>query len=189
MTSNQNKNTEYAYLWQRIKGGDQEAMGILFQKMNKRMYNYGYKIVDDPTLVRDAIQEVFVTVWRRKEHLTDVSSVPAYLFVSLKRKLYRMEQKRQRNYQKEDSLIEHTKFRLSADELDIKDAIGERDKEKLAMAINTLPPQKREVVYLFFYNGMDYEEISDIMDLHIRTVRNYMSEALKRIRHSVKIHS
>jgi len=189
MAFNQQEKTEYACLWQRMKEGDQDAMGTLFKKVNKRMYNYGYKIVDEPALVRDAIQEVFVTIWRKKENLADVTSVPAYLFVALKRKLYRMKQKQQRKYQKEDSLREHNKFRISADELSIKDAVNEQDKERLAAAINNLPAQKREVIYLFFYNGMDYDEISEIMDLHIRTVRNYMSIALKRVRQSVKINS
>lgn len=53
-------------------------------------------------------------------------------------------------------------------------------------AINLISPQKREVVYPFFYNGMDYQEISEIMNLDIQTVRNYMSLALKKCEKSLK---
>ena len=38
------------------------------------------------------------------------------------------------------------------------------------------------MVYLFFYNGMDYDEISEIMNIDVQTVRNYMSMAIKKIR-------
>ncbi len=147
------------------------------------MFNYGYKIIEDNDLIKDAIQDVFVTIWRRRTHLADVTSVPAYLFVALKMRLYRLIQNELKKSEKEiDLKQEENSFILSEEEIRISDETDIRKRKILAKAINKLPPQKREVVYLFFYNGMDYDEISEIMNIDVQTVRNYMSMAIKKIR-------
>lgn len=79
-----------ARLWDSIKTGNKSALGELFCLLNHRMFNYGYKIVEDPDQVKDAIQDVFVTNWRRHDQLLEVKSSPAYLFIALKMRLYRI---------------------------------------------------------------------------------------------------
>ena len=188
MGTNQIRRSEFIQLWQSIKKGDKAALGILFQETNNRMFNYGYKIIEDTELIKDAIQDVFVTIWRRREHLGNVSSVPAYLFVALKMRLYRLIQNEQKKSKKVIELKQgENTFILSQEEIRIDDEIDLDKRKILAKAINELPPQKREVIYLFFYNGMDYGEISEIMGLDIQTVRNYMSIALKSIRNVFSI--
>jgi RNA polymerase sigma factor (sigma-70 family) len=183
MSSYPGNRSEFADLWQLIKHGDKQALGILFKETNNRMFNYGYKIIEDNDLIKDAIQDVFVTIWRRRTHLADVTSVPAYLFVALKMRLYRLIQNELKKSEKEiDLKQEENSFILSEEEIRISDETDIRKRKILAKAINKLPPQKREVVYLFFYNGMDYDEISEIMNIDVQTVRNYMSMAIKKIR-------
>lgn len=184
MSQDQKGKYEYGKLWQLIRRKDQKAFEILFRQLNERMFNYGYKIIQDPELIKDAIQDVFMTIWRRSAYLSDVSSVPAYLFVALKRRLYRKIKNEgiYSDLELSDS-IESELFKLNPEELSInEDSFTDYSKESILQAINNLPGKKREVIYLFFYNGMDYEEISQIMELDIQTVRNYMSIALKKMR-------
>lgn len=180
----------YIRLWNLIRSGNKLALGELFREMNHRMFNYGYKIVEDPDLVKDAIQDVFVTVWRRRKHLSDVSSVPAYLFVALKMRLYRLlqnEQKKSEGLSEFRQEYSNSNFILYEDEVWIDGEFDTDKKKAMVRALNHLSPQKREVVYLFFYNGMDYQEISEIMGLDIQTIRNYMSLALKNLRKFIEV--
>ena len=182
--------SNYIRLWDLIKSGNKCALGELFRETNNRMFNYGYKIIEDPDLIKDAIQDVFVTIWRRREHLADVTSVPAYLFVALKMRLYRLIQNEQKKSEKINELGQensHSNFRIYEDEIHIDGEIGTEKRRTLARAINLLSPRKREVIYLYFYNGMDYEEISEIMGLDIQTVRNYMFLSLKSLRKVIEV--
>ena len=173
-------------LWQRLCEGDEEALSILFKQQYKRLYNYGRKLFDDDEIVEDAIQDVFATIWRTRERLNPASSVSSYLIISLRRRLLRLKKKEQKgtdlSLYRPDA---YPDIRFNA--LDIMIA-SESDYERrrlVADAINMLPVQKREVIYLHFINGMDYEEISTIMNLRVRTVRNYMSEALIRLKKNI----
>ena len=177
--------SHYIRLWVLLKTGKKSALGELFRLVNHRMLNYGYKIVEDAELVEDAIQDVFVTIWRRREHLPEVKSVPAYLFVALKMRLYRILQNEQRETEGLSLLKQenaNSNFVFYEEEIHIIAELSIEKKKTMLRAINLLSPQKREVIYLFFYNGMDYQEISEIMGLDIQTVRNYMSLALKNLR-------
>ncbi|HKI44928.1 MAG TPA: RNA polymerase sigma factor [Balneolales bacterium] len=170
-------------LWQRLCQGDEEALAELFKQQYIRLYNYGRKLINDDEIVEDAIQDVFATIWRTRERLKPAASITTYLIISLRRRLIRLKGKEHKEINLETYHTEaQPDIRFSA--LDIMIA-SENDLEQrriIADAINMLPVQKREVIYLHFVNGMDYEEISQIMGLKGHTVRNYMSEALIRLK-------
>ena len=170
-------------LWQRLCEGDDEALAELYKKEYHHMYNYGRKVIDDDEVVEDAIQDVFATIWRTRNKLKPAKSVTSYLVVSLRRRLLRLKKKERKEikigYQQTESYpdIKFTVLDIlitSEDDVDRKKIVVE--------AINMLPAQKREVIYLQFINGMDYEEIALIMGLGVHTVRNYTSEALMRLK-------
>ncbi|MFP3345370.1 sigma-70 family RNA polymerase sigma factor, partial [Halomonas sp. SIMBA_159] len=52
----------------------------------------------------------------------------------------------------------------------------------LKEAINQLTPKEREVLYLKFYEGMNYEEIEQIMSVSYQTSRNYVYRALQSLK-------
>ena len=170
-------------LWQKLCQGDEEALAELFKQHYIRLYNYGRKLVNDDEIVEDAIQDVFTTIWRTRERLKPATSITTYLIISLRRRLIRLKAKEQKEINLDAYHTEaQPDIRFSA--LDIMIA-SENDLEQrriIADAINMLPVQKREVIYLHFVNGMDYEEIAQIMGLKGHTIRNYMSEALMRLK-------
>ena len=49
-------------LWNDFRSGSKEAFEYLFRKYIKVLYNYGFKICQDETLTKDAIQEIFLTL-------------------------------------------------------------------------------------------------------------------------------
>lgn len=174
-------NAELQNLWSGILEGKKQAFETLFLQNYAHLYNYGRKIYDDSTIVEDAIQDVFATIWQTKKRLSEVTSVKAYLIISLRRRLLRMLQKERIEDPVGDGLqgiIPEIEF--SAQEIVINSEQTNLRHESLVNVLNQLPNQKKEVIYLYFYNGMDYEEIAQIMDLNIQTVRNYMSMALAR---------
>jgi DNA-directed RNA polymerase specialized sigma24 family protein len=61
--------------WQAFKQGDRSAFEELYRKYAKVLYNYGRKLKHDPELVHDAIQDLFIELWRLREGLADIVHV------------------------------------------------------------------------------------------------------------------
>ena len=173
-------NVELANLWSGVRQGDKQAFSALFLRNYTHLYNYGRKLYNESDIVEDAIQDVFATIWQTKERLSMVSSVKAYLIISLRRQLLRLLQKKRM----EDPVGDGIKDIVPNIEFSVEEVVLNSAHDalhtSLVEVLNQLPNQKKEVIYLYFYSGMDYEEIAQIMDLNIQTVRNYMSMALSR---------
>lgn len=177
-------------LWSEVLEGKKQALATLFIQNYEHLYNYGRKIYDDGTIVEDAIQDVFATIWQTRDRLSQVSSVKSYLIISLRRRLFRILRKeRMEDPIEEDDFQEIIPdIEFTPREIVIGTENNDSSHESLVQILNQLPNQKKEVLYLYFYNGMDYDEISQIMDLNIQTVRNYMSMALARAKDIILEH-
>lgn len=171
-------------LWFHSLQGDRNSFESIFKRYYIQLYNYGRKIYNDDVIVRDSIQDLFLYIWEKKNHLSRVESVKAYLLTSLRREIIkkvRKKKKASRNlrYLKNKSVAE---FQLTYQDFMVSKEIKRESHDKMIRALNELPPQKKEVIYLRFYNGMDFQEIAMIMELDEQTIHNYLYLALSRLR-------
>jgi RNA polymerase sigma-70 factor (ECF subfamily) len=90
-----NEENELNALWLALMGGDQEGLSELFCTSYPMLFNYGYKIVPHEAFVKDAIQELFLTLWEKRGAINKAESVKAYLFSSLRRIILRRLEKRE----------------------------------------------------------------------------------------------
>lgn len=74
-------------LWQAFLSSDKDAFAWLFEKYADAMYAYGSKMTSDTELIKDAIQDVFIKLYKNRQNLRKNVSVKGYLFVALKRTL------------------------------------------------------------------------------------------------------
>jgi RNA polymerase sigma-70 factor (ECF subfamily) len=66
---------------------------MLFRRYYEPLVHYGSKFTNSNDILEDCIQELFTELWQNKSQ-TQVQSVKAYLFKSLKYKLYRANQRK-----------------------------------------------------------------------------------------------
>jgi len=177
-----NKNNDN-YLWQKMKGGNQDALSELFRNHYQTLYDYGVKFCHREELVKDCIQDVFIYIWEKRKNLSDAVSVRAYLLASTRRRLLKMlkklHQEENRDYQ--ISIISEENV-MSAEDI-IASEENEFDKKQLLKKIlKKIPARMREALYLKTFDGLSYREISQIMNISPQVARNYISEAFRRIR-------
>ncbi len=70
----------------------------------------------------------------------------------------------------------------AVDEQIIAQELSEEQARQLKQAFSNLTGRQREALFLRYYQGLSYEEISDIMDVRYQSLRNLISTALKRLR-------
>lgn len=169
-------------IWERFVYGDHSVYCKLFKGYYEGLYGYGLKLCKDPELVKDAIQNLFIAIWERRDELTHINSPNVYLYVSLRRNILKAN-KRETLFK---DISEHAShefdIHFGVEELIMKNESRDEQKENLQEALNQLSNKQKEVLYLHYYNGMSYGEIEEILSINRQSVRNHMYRAMETLR-------
>jgi RNA polymerase sigma factor (sigma-70 family) len=165
-------------------GSEREAaIERLFRTHYRLLRNYGTKMVDNPPLVEDAIQDVFLALWKGTTRVADLTAPKSYLLTALRRRVLErqsaQESRRQRNRR---HAKDSPSFKISQEALLISEELRAEQKERLDQALATLSDRRKEALYLRFRHGLTYGEIASVMAIQDQTARNYVSEALQFLR-------
>lgn len=168
--------------WEEFVNGDQDCFCRLFKEYYEGLYGYGLKLNNDPDLVKDSIQNLFVTIWERRENLRHITSPNIYLFVSLRNNILRIKKHQTRIKEITDEVQDEFDIQFGAEELMMKKELRKEQKHKLQEALNHLSNKQKEVLYLHYFNGMSYGEIEEILSINRQSVRNHMYRAMETLR-------
>lgn len=178
-----------ATVWLAFRKGDAPAFSFLFHTYYTILYQYGIKISPDPDLVKDTIQDLFIHLWESRHRLGETASIKFYLLKSLRRKLLRAMQK-QKKLVAGNRLPDDYEFEVvfSAENAIITEEASQRQLQQLLQALNSLLPRQKEAIYLRLFNNFSYDEISEIMEVNVQTVRNYVHQALTELRKKMPVY-
>ena len=172
--------------WENFVHGDEASFKGLFKKYYTDMYGYGLKLCGEPEMVKDCIQELFKTLWEKRNDLNHIQSPNVYLFVSLRRMILKNLGK-QKMFRIDLQEIDDSAFlSFGVEEVIITDEMKRQQKETLIKAMNQLSARQKEVVWLFFYNGMSYGEIEKILSIKRQSVCNLMYRSMETLRKLLK---
>ncbi len=179
---------DYSDLWNAFAAGDEESFRQLYRRCYPELMAYGRKRTWDPEKIKDAINQTFAYFWEKRESLSRVTSVRAYIYTSFSRKLSGS------NDGKEGLLVP---MELLPDEADDAQASPEhllisRKEEsnlqqRIALAISKLSARKRELIRLRYYEGLSHEEICKQTGLSSRTVYNKLHESVQFLRAELQL--
>ncbi len=168
----------------RIKKGDEQAFELLYRKYFKRLCAFANKYLHDYEATQEVIQEVFFTIWEKREYLDSDKPILSFLFQSTKNKsLHIIEHSKV-----VDKYQEVIKYAYSqGDYFDTQDSLLAKELEaKLGEIIESLPVQCRKVFLLSRQEGKKYREIAEELNISEKTVETHMNKALKVFRKELK---
>lgn len=179
-----NAQEKHTILWNAFKKGDWEAYTSLYHAYYRLLNNYGYKFTKDVNLIEDAIHDLFTTLWTNRENLGSPISVKNYLYKSIRNILFRKIKASSRfhNLQEGDESIP---FEVSYDHQLILNEDEASLQRKIKDVLHKLPARQREIIYLRFYDGLSYEEIADIMCIHVSSAYKLLYKALDNLQHAI----
>jgi RNA polymerase sigma-70 factor (ECF subfamily) len=171
-------------LWSGIRSSDKKALSDLFNISYSWLFKYGYRIIPKQSLVKDAIQELFLVLWNKRSTISQARSVKSYLVSSLKRILLRRVDKQrnrsERNYDYIQTIFDTIE---SVEETTINDEGEGSRKQQLKVAIGVLTKRQQEAIQLKFYRGLSNEEIAQVMSINKQSVYNHVSQAITKMQH------
>ncbi|MEQ8472581.1 MAG: sigma-70 family RNA polymerase sigma factor [Marinoscillum sp.] len=168
-------------VWRKFIDGDNKSLIYIYQKYVDVLYTYGCQITTRSEFVRDCIQDLFIYIIDRRSKLSDVKSIKAYLFASLKRKILR-------DLKKEEKLIGNEGFNFFLEDAPfyISDNLSEEERKIIHKQLNELPVNQREVIYLHFYEGLSYADIATVLNVKDGNVRVMVHRALVKLKERLK---
>ncbi len=167
-------------IWDRFLAGNQVAYSQILKQYSGRMFNYGYRMCADEDLVKDCIQDVFLTLWNKRVNLNTTDSITWYLLKCTKTSILREQKKWVRNDEIADEYTFNVEFDVETKLIADLDNISLADRIKTI--INQLPPRQKEILYLRFYENLTLAEIANVMELNTQSVYNLLQKAYKNFR-------
>lgn len=159
----------------RCQIGDKDAFAELIERYERPLRYFINRLLDNSELTEDIFQDTWLTVIRRIHGLREIDSFPAWLYRIARNKVYQQLRKK-RNVSGLDENI------AVQDNTEDDDFSGE-DAAKVHRGLKELPPEYREVLMLRFLEQMSYEQIAQVMNCKLGTVRSriyYAKIALKK---------
>lgn len=171
-------------LWRRLRSGDQAAFKTIYDTHARRLATYARKFTDDMELIEDSIHDLFVSLWQKRDGLSDTDSIIRYMCVALRRDIIRRLTKSNQTTSFDYAENKDVDFALSVEDMMIRDEMDQDKQAKLKDAFKELSIRQREAIFLKYYQEMSYEQICEVMDINYQSVRNLISKGiieLKRI--------
>lgn len=187
MTSKSLPNFDEAFVWDCFRGGDKKAFAEIYERFAKVLYNYACKLTHDTQIAQDAVQELFVEIWDARERLSATNSIRFYLYRALRRKIHRSYQTEWRT--ELNALQEHevpdTLLWPSIEDMTITQESLEANVKWLKSQLEQLSAREYEALQLRFYDGLEYDQIAEILQINDQSARNLITRAIQRLRRNL----
>lgn len=169
-------------LWQQSKAGDSVAFCHLADKLYRTLFNYASNFTGDREFVKDSIQELLIHIWERRQKI-DIQYVNIYFLKALRNQL--LQEFRRNNNSQTFLDIENagqiSDYSTIETEIEQKEVYSE-NQFKVRTAINELPKRQKEAVFLKYFEGMENEQIADLMQVNRQSVANLLFKALSTLK-------
>jgi len=175
-------------VWHSFKQGDKQAYAVLYQRYFDVLYRYSMRITADRELVKDCIHDVFITIWKNRDNLSQPNSVKAYLLSTIQRKLKR-QTIRLRSQQTNIDKLQTPLMSNCHEHQMIEDQTEAEQKHIVEKALGTLTKREREAIYLKFYGNLSYKEAADTMAIGVDSIYNLISKSIEKLSVTVQVSS
>ena len=177
-------------LWEAVRLGDEQAFTFVFERYHGLLYNYGCKLTTNTALIEDAIQDVFIDIWRLRSGLAEnITSIKFYLYRALRRRIHLALEKYPYTEEISD-LLEPDLITLSFSDSEtilIETESGNVRKQRIKELLSQLPARQVEAITLRYFDGFSIEEITRIMGVNEKSVRNFLYKALFSLRQTRQV--
>ncbi len=155
----------------------------MFRTHYASLVGYALRMTKDQALAEDLVQQMFVSLWVKREETEVTSNVKSYLLRSVHNHCL--------NHFKHLKVREaHASEEIHrADTSEAHDSLEQAElSERVNELIAQLPEQCRKVFLLSRHDGKKYKEIAEELDISVKTVENQMGKALRIMREGLRPH-
>lgn len=161
-----------------VKSGNLQQATLLFERYNKRIYNFLAKMAMDKTLAEDLTQNVFLRMIRYRASYREGAKFQSWIY-QIARNVFADHYQQVKN--KYSGLVDVEKISDSMADNDESESLGENE-ALLQRSLAKLTEEQRELLVLTRFQHMKYEEVAVIMDTTVANIKVKVHRAIARLR-------
>ena len=155
------------------------AFNVIYDRYSQPLYLYILSKLDMGEISKDVLQDLFISLWERRNRISIHDSLRSYLYQSARHKIIDIYRKDSTYRKYLQQLIEH----FDTQPGNISEVMDYKVKtQEIFEAINRLPERMKEIFMLSRLENQTIEQIALRLGLSQQTVKNQITKALKILR-------
>lgn len=178
MTNNQGPQND-AEILLLLKEGDEAAFALVYKKYSLRVFAFILRIVKSQDSAEDLLQEVFIKAWQNRSSIDPTKNYRSFLFTVAKHTVYNFIRKSSTETQVAAYIASHSSELYQH----VEEQIYHNEcKDAIQRAIDSLPPQRKEVYVRCKIQGLSYQCVADEFGCSVAAVNAHIVKATKAIK-------
>lgn len=170
--------------WEKLRShGSPAALKWLFDRLYDDLFAYAVRKTGSRDVSKDVLQNTFADLWYYRNRLSKTTSVKAYLFRAVSNHCAKFG-KLNGNSVPLEEIAQQLIFQ--PEELKVYSGSGMKN-QRIKKILESCTPRQKEILYLRYYDNLDYREIADVMGIAYQTVINHAHEAIVKLRQVRKL--
>lgn len=166
-------------LYQKVQEENKEALEMLYDRYEKLLFSFSYKMLKQKELAEEAVQDVFMKLWRKNGIYSEDKGKFSSWILTVTRNacidLIRKQQKNEVEILEKDLDYERTES--------IEETVTwNEEREVLKQAVSTLTEEQQDIVDMFYFKGYSQSDIAERKNLPLGTVKGRIRLALKHLK-------
>ena len=146
--------------------------------LKDKLYRLARRILNNPAEAEDAVQEVMIKVWQKRDELAAIQNIEAWLIRLTRNQSIDLVRSRRKNQQDLEVIQQ-----LPDKRMDIHQEVATKNQvDLIKKSINQLPETQRMILQLREIEGFSYQEIADLLDISISQVKVQIFRARKLLK-------
>ncbi len=163
-----------------IAAGSEHAFTQLFDHYRPNIYSTALRITGDYTLAEEIVQDTFLKIWIKRQTLPEIQNFAAWLYIVAQNNTYSALKRLKRERGRSDPMD------IPNDQLPCADASNNLDEKEYArvlhQAIKRLPGKQQQTYRLVKEQGLQREEVAQMLQVSPETVKANLDLATKSVR-------
>lgn len=167
---------------ERAAAGDQAAFASLYDATRRLVYTIALRILGEPADAEEVTVDVYMQIWRSAKNYTELrGSVGSWLALLTRSRAIDRLRSRASRARREEPFEEFWQIPSGhpGPERETQDSQRRR---RVVSALDTLPPEQRQVIELAFFSGLTHTELAAHLDQPLGTVKTRVRQGMIKIR-------
>ena len=176
-----------------LRTGREQAYEALIHRYQLPVYNLVFRLVCDPADASDVVQEVFLKIFRNIGHFRGQSSLKTWIYriavneAHNHRRWFSRHRKQEVGLDRDEDERSYQETLSDPGPSPFQAAVDEEAHQILDAAMQDLSPTFRAAVVLRDVEDLSYEEIAEILQIHLGTVKSRIMRGREALRHALTV--
>lgn len=159
-----------------VKNGELQQASVLFDRYNKRIYNFLRQLTNDSMLAEDLTQNVFLRLIKYRNSYREGNRFQSWIY-QMARNVFAD------HYQSNKNKIEsHVDVEKMSDQISTMEDDQDEQEQLLHRSLAKLNDEQRELLVLTRFQHLKYEEVAAIMDTTVANIKVKVHRAIGKLR-------